>query len=611
MLWRNITICVLCVLIAAGLLFLAESRLDYINQQRYEMKLTSNTPLENAPPALAFATVAMGAFRGLVVDVLWMRADALKEKGQFFDAKQLADWITVLQPRFDSVWEFQAWNMAYNISVAVPASQPEERWRWVRNGYELIRDKGLVINPKSIKLYRQLAWIFQHKMGGVTDDAHQYYKLQLALAMRQLLGASPDRQFFEQLENAPRDIPSAMKDTAVAELISQLQKSDQSFADLESICSNYIAFRSNPSAFDPNSFRVIDQFRSRKDNAVEKLDIFARAYMLRNSWKLDPAIMIRCNNLYGPMIFGDVNDPNAHLPLNWQHPDAHAIYWVQKGLEIAGGNPESADELNADRIIMHGLQNLYRYGLTFIYDEPVEIEQKQFEGKAPQKIKTFRQAIFLRPDMRMYDSYNKVTLDVIQKYSTEKDTRLESIQNGHRNMLQNAVFTYYQAGKKDKALEIYNLLRKLYPEREEVQVSLIDFCIARLKEEIGSISIMEAREIVLNMLRESYFRYAVGDDEQAFGNEQMAREVYDRYQKEFATGQTETDRVGLPSFGMMRFMGLLDFAYDQSYPENLRNLVLNRIKVERPELYQEIEKQGEIFQQQVQKQQEQQPQEQQ
>jgi hypothetical protein len=178
-------------------------------------------------------------------------------------------------------------------------------------------------------------------------------------------------------------------------------------------------------------------------------------------------------------------------------------------------------------------------------------------------------------------------------------------------MLQNAVFTYYQAGKKDKALEIYNLLRKLYPEREEVQVSLIDFCIARLKEEIGSISIMEAREIVLNMLRESYFRYAVGDDEQAFGNEQMAKEVYDRYQKEFATGQTETDRVGLPSFGMMRFMSLLDFAYDQSYPENLRNLVLNRIKVERPELYQEIEKQGEIFQRQVQKQQEQQPQEQQ
>ncbi len=75
-------------------------RLDSISSARQEMGLVSNEPLENAPPSLAFATVAMGAFRGIVVDILWMRADKLKEKGQFFDAKQLAEWISILQPRF-------------------------------------------------------------------------------------------------------------------------------------------------------------------------------------------------------------------------------------------------------------------------------------------------------------------------------------------------------------------------------------------------------------------------------------------------------------------------------------------------------------------------------
>jgi len=144
---RDSIILFACLLIAAGLLVGAGKQLDYVNAQREEMDLTINPVLENAPPSLAFATVAMGAFRGLVVDILWMRADKLKEEGQFFDARQLAEWITTLQPRFGAVWEFHAWNMAYNISVAIPASQPEERFRWVRNGYELLRDKGIPLNP--------------------------------------------------------------------------------------------------------------------------------------------------------------------------------------------------------------------------------------------------------------------------------------------------------------------------------------------------------------------------------------------------------------------------------------------------------------------------------
>ena len=127
---RDIIICSLCVVGAAVLLTAASLRLDSIHSARKQMGLVSNEPLENAPPSLAFATVAMGAFRGLIVDILWMRADKLKEQGQFFDAKQLADWITVLQPRFAAVWDFHAWNMAYNISVAIPAGQWQERWRW-------------------------------------------------------------------------------------------------------------------------------------------------------------------------------------------------------------------------------------------------------------------------------------------------------------------------------------------------------------------------------------------------------------------------------------------------------------------------------------------------
>lgn len=64
-----------------------------LNGVRSELKLTRLDPLENAPPALAFVTVALGGFRGLIANVLWMRASDLQQDEKFFEMVQLADWI--------------------------------------------------------------------------------------------------------------------------------------------------------------------------------------------------------------------------------------------------------------------------------------------------------------------------------------------------------------------------------------------------------------------------------------------------------------------------------------------------------------------------------------
>ena len=278
---RDTIIWSVCIVLAASLLITAGMQLDFINSQRQQMKLIANEPLENAPPSLAFATVAMGAFRGLLVDILWLRAESLKDKGEFFDAKQIAEWITTLQPRFTSVWEFQAWNMAYNISVAIPATQPDERWRWVKNGYELLRDQGIPLNPKSILLYCELARIFQHKLGSVSDDAHKYYKLQLAMAMEPLL-APADNQYFKALTEAPTDWGQIIKDPDVASLITSLKSADKTFDNDNDFVSNYLSLRQNPARFNPDAFKVIDNFRGTE--AIRKFDIFAKAYHLRNAW---------------------------------------------------------------------------------------------------------------------------------------------------------------------------------------------------------------------------------------------------------------------------------------------------------------------------------------
>ena len=101
--------------------------------------------MQNAPPLLAFTTVALGGFRGLISNFLWIRANDLQLDDKYFEAAQLADWITDLEPHFSQVWLFQAWNMAYNISVKF--KDFPDRWRWVERGIELLRDDGLRYNP--------------------------------------------------------------------------------------------------------------------------------------------------------------------------------------------------------------------------------------------------------------------------------------------------------------------------------------------------------------------------------------------------------------------------------------------------------------------------------
>src|SRR5947209_6561219 len=74
-----------------------------LNHDREKLGLTRVTPLENAPPVLAFTTVALGGFRGLISNALWIRASELQENDQFFEMAQLADWITKLEPHFVQV----------------------------------------------------------------------------------------------------------------------------------------------------------------------------------------------------------------------------------------------------------------------------------------------------------------------------------------------------------------------------------------------------------------------------------------------------------------------------------------------------------------------------
>ncbi len=67
-------------------LFLAGRMHPPLLRMREDYHLNLAAPLENTPPLLAFTTVALGGFRGVLTDVLWLRAARLQEEGKYFDA---------------------------------------------------------------------------------------------------------------------------------------------------------------------------------------------------------------------------------------------------------------------------------------------------------------------------------------------------------------------------------------------------------------------------------------------------------------------------------------------------------------------------------------------
>ncbi len=140
----------------------------------------------DVPPGVRFVMVALGGFRGLLADALWVRASRLQDEGRVFEVAELTEWITRLDPRSPEVWAYHAWNLAYNLASLFP--DPADRWRWVKNGIRLLRDEGIPANPRDSRLYGELGWLYADKVAGRWDPAQVYYRASFADEMTVLMG---------------------------------------------------------------------------------------------------------------------------------------------------------------------------------------------------------------------------------------------------------------------------------------------------------------------------------------------------------------------------------------------------------------------------------------
>ncbi len=437
--------------------------------------LTETAPLENAPPAVAFTTVALGGFRGLAADVLWLRSSQLQDEGQYFEMFQLASWIVKLQPRFTGATAYLAWNMAYNISVTF--NTDEDRWRWVQRGLSLLRDEGLVYNPGDPLLYKELAWMYYNKIGQELDDSHRYYKSQLARQISTILGDPPVS--WETLAAAPAT-PDALRAALApdAALWGRLAAAKLGLDALER------EFRRGGGVL-PESLR---------EPALPAAELgvllpYLRRHWLQEECRLDAAYILRLNQKYGP--------------LDWRLPQAHAIYWASRGVDAAPGNKS----LDCDRCIHQSLAAAFLGGRA-IYLRDVGVME-------------------ITPNIGLLPAANQTYIDEIAKYPGNS-----SITTGHRYFLIDAVVTLYAFGDRKTAAQYLKLARDRYAaEDRQLRRPLDEFVLLVLGNDMKEARYEQAVGTIQGYLRNSCRALAFGDGDRAAGFETIASKLWVYYQE--------------------------------------------------------------------------------
>ena len=439
---------------------------DYQDQVIIEKKLLPEdfAKQHGAPPGVALSNVFLGPFRNLMVSALWLRMDRLQKQGKFFEMVQLADWLLRVQPENATAAQYLAWNMAYNITVT--QQNYDVRRRWIKKALETLQT-AMKYNPNDPILYREMAWIYQHKLGDELDNAGPYYRAKMAEENLRIFGGthSPD---WKQLAAEPESWEAFYEKNPTLRRVCSGREEE-----LEKM---FLATGALPEKIVLN------------ESEKEKLTLFLRNMVIRNDLMIDPAHAAWVEAEYGK--------------LNWLLPDAFAIYWGSMGLK------KIPDErtLHCQRIVAQGLKMMMLSGRIIYAD-----------GEPGQN--------YIRlPDFNLVD----VACREIKKMADLMQGGLEY--SGYHYFLMDVVEMLYLYGYKEKAAEYYKILTEEVP-TETKDKTVQEFVMARVRDKIKTMRNDQLQGTVSSFILQSIFAFANGADDDAQEMLQGAEVLYNTYRK--------------------------------------------------------------------------------
>ncbi|MCW8129416.1 MAG: hypothetical protein KIS92_03450 [Planctomycetota bacterium] len=541
---------------AAAFVTLASTLMPGINAQREALNLTVDPKvMENLPPEIAFTQAALGSFRGLAVDYLWIRLQQLKDQGKHYEAMELSRWITKLQPRFVSVWDFHAWNMAYNVSEAVRT--PEEKWRWVQAGIRLLRDEGIPLNASSPKLYEVLAWIYFHKIGKYSTFAQDYYKLRHAMEWHELLGAMPKGSaqaavdWFRPIAEAPPSFEQllakypdlarqaeALKEMNLKpdrELLYQIVflQADAGMADAEGNLVGAV----EGSKLTPEGAKLMAWM---KEPAIAEeraaLLAFVRARILREEYHMDPAFMLELHQSLGP--------------IDWRHPAAHTVYWSLLGARKTAERPgvDLYDLMSADRMVVSGLKDLV-FGGSVSFDPITNYYS-------------------LIPEPLLLDAYEKAYMEAQQRLN--KGAQYEgALRENYRGFLMQAVSMAYFYGSQEMAQRYYAKLREEFGHKGDYTRPIESFVMSELLK--GNERLETVKPAIQGFLYRAFEQgYSAGRGDLAKRFLTFAKQLYDHFQELQRNAGVSFVKQDLPPFPAVVADAARQYLLDAALPHRVR-----------------------------------------
>jgi hypothetical protein len=561
-----------------------------INQQRKDLQLVLQSNLyKELPPKYAWVSAAGGTFRGIAADILWMRAEGMKEQGKYYEMHQLAKWICTLQPRFAAVWTFQSWNMAYNISVATHTAL--ERWQWVYNGIRLLRDEGIPNNERTTGLYYQLAWTWFHKVGDRLDDYHMKYKRIWATTMDCLLGPPPvtlseDEQvnWIKPIADAPRTLDALIAQRpGVRKLVEQLKAINvdvdaetsvmQQFHPLEltffkpyaksQVEQAFARYRKGSGEVDEHARKVGAFVQAAPPEDMQALLAYLRGKVLREQYKMDPQFMQDMTGMLGT---------EKPIFIDWRTPWSQAMYWAKYGAAKAEQLQKASefDTLNTDRVQLFSLGNLARQG-QYIFRPNLDSPEDSF--------------LDMSPDWRYVEAMHQMCLRLGKKHADEGekigDTAGENLKDYHVNTLHSAILGLYFSGREEQANKYFLYLAQNYKDqftgetKEMYLGSFQEFLQKQIKEMAGSQQ--EAILLIHSLLESALMSLANGQMNECLARVRNARNLYDSYQGNIADDPAA--RRSLPPWEQILADGLGRFVTSPGLPLALRFAVWERFDV--------------------------------
>jgi hypothetical protein len=133
----------------------------------------SQANLGEVDPTSETMRLATLGLKNVAVTLLWDRANHYKKVEDWTNLSAVLEQMTKLQPNFYSVWDFQAHNLSYNISVEF--DDYHDRYAWVMKGIEFLR-QGIAYNLREPRLLGRMGWFIGQKVGRA-DEKKQYRRL--------------------------------------------------------------------------------------------------------------------------------------------------------------------------------------------------------------------------------------------------------------------------------------------------------------------------------------------------------------------------------------------------------------------------------------------------